>query len=180
MDFTLWAKMYIMEELKYELVETYSIYHEGCEDLWIKLRFVNGESLLVGVLYRHPKSNTHDFAVKLQNSLQKANEENLNCVIMGNVNINVAEDKISDEVGDYLQMLNINAFHNLINQPTRVTATTQTIIDHLQTNAYKFNIVPGIVTSAITDNHPLFVVINHTKLNIKLPNSYIRSLKSFE
>ena len=57
--------MYIMEELNYELVETYSIYHEGCEDLWIKLRFDNGESLLVGVLYRHPKSNDDDFAVKL-------------------------------------------------------------------------------------------------------------------
>ena len=76
--------------------------------------------------------------------------------------------------------LNSNAFHNLINQPTRVTATTQTVVDHAYTNAYKYNIVLGIVTSAITDHYPLFVIINHLKLQIDLPNSYIRSLKNFE
>ena len=110
------------------------INHRDCEDLWIKLGCNNSESLLVCVLYRHQKSKTDNFTEKLQSSLEKVDEENFNWFILGDVNIDITKDKLSNKTRNYLNMLNCNAFHSLIDKPTKVTATSQTVIDRVYTS----------------------------------------------
>ena len=61
--------MYVSETLEFKVVQNYSINDPNCEDFWIKLRFNNNETLLVCVIYRHPKANIYDFFDKLNNSL---------------------------------------------------------------------------------------------------------------
>ena len=76
-------------------------------------------------------------------------------------------------------MLRSNSFHSLIDFPTRVTAKSQTIIDHVYLNLYTYKTIPGIIKSSLTDHYPLFVILNHTKLNVEQPTFYTRSLKKF-
>ena len=76
-------------------------------------------------------------------------------------------------------MRSSNSFHSLIDFSTRVTAKSQTIIDHVYSNLYRYKTIPGIIKSSVTDHYPLFVTLNHTKLNVEQPTFYTRSLKKF-
>ena len=81
------AAMYISETLEYDVIQNYSIDHVDCEDLWIKLHFNSNETLLVFVFYRHPKLNFNNFANKIHISLSQVSAGNLNCVLLGDPNI---------------------------------------------------------------------------------------------
>ena len=87
--------MYVSETLEFVVIQNYSINDPNCEDLWIKLRFKNSETLLVCVIYRHPKANINDFFDILNNSLIKVAADNLNCVILGDVNIDLKKMKLA-------------------------------------------------------------------------------------
>ena len=76
-------------------------------------------------------------------------------------------------------MLNSNSFHNLIDWHTRITPVSQTTIDHVYSNVFKYKSVPGIVKCALTDHYPIFVILKHSKRNVDQTNHYNRSLKEF-
>ena len=137
--------------------------------LWVNLRFKNSETLLVCVIYRHPKANINDFFDKLNNSLIKIAADNLNCVILGDVNIDLKTNEACGNTRSYLNMLNSNSFHNLIDLHTRIAPVSWTTIDHVYSNVFKYKSVPGIVKCALTDHYPIkrsdhYCLINIVKL----------------
>ena len=161
------------------MIQNYSIDHVDCEDLWIKLHFNSSETLLVCVFYRHPKLNFNDFANKIHISLSKVSADNLNCVLLGDANIDLKKINTCNKTRSYSNMLSSNSFHSLIDFPRRVTAKSQTIIDHVYSNLCRYKIIPGIIKSSLTDHYPLLVILNHTKLNVEQTTFYTRSLKKF-
>jgi len=76
---------------------------------------------------------------------------------MGDIDINVNANDISSH--DYLHMLHLNTFINLITKTTRKTPTSQTTIDHIITNDSKSKITPGVLTYSISDHCPVFCKI---------------------
>ena len=65
-------------------------------------------------------------------------------------------------------MIESNAFSSLITQPTRVTAGSQTIIDHLLTNDAESAITPGVFLYKLADHYAIYCSISsynskHTK-----------------
>ena len=56
-------------------------------------------------------------------------------------------------------MLQSNAFHSIVDKPTRITATSSTLIDHILTNDAISQITPGILNSDVSDHFPTFVLI---------------------
>ena len=70
--------MYVSETLEFEVIQNYFFNDLNCEDLWIKSRFKNSETLQVCFIYRHPKANIYDFFDKLNNSLIIVAADNLN------------------------------------------------------------------------------------------------------
>ena len=171
--------MYISETLEYDVIQNYSIDHVDCEDLWIKLHFYCSKTLLVCVFHRHPKLNFNDFANKIHISLSKVSADNLNCVLLGDANIDLKKINTCNKTRSYSNMLSSNSFHSLIDFPTRVTAKSQTITDYVYSNLYRYKTIPGIIKSSLTNHYPLFVILNHTKLNVEQPTFYTRSLKKF-
>ena len=171
--------MYVYETLEYEVIQNYSINDPNCEDLWVKLRFKNSETLLVCVICRRPKTNINDFFDKLNNSLIKIAADNLNCVILGDVNIDLKTNEACGKTCSYLNMLNSNSFHNLIDLHTRITPVSRTTIDHVYSNVFKYKSVPGIVKCALTDHYPILIILKHSKRKVDQTNHYTRSLKEF-
>ena len=86
--------MYVSETLEFEVIQNYSFNDPNCEDLCIKLRFKISQTLLVCVVCRHPKANIYDFFDKLINSLIEVAADNLNCIILGDVNIDLKKMKL--------------------------------------------------------------------------------------
>ena len=170
--------MYVSETLKYEVIQNYSINDPNCKDLWVKLRFKNSETFLVCVIYRHPKANINDFFDKLNNSLIKIAADNLNCVVLGDVKIDLKTNEACSKARSYLIMLNSNSFHNVIDLLTRITPVSRTTIGHVYSNVFKYKSVPGIVKCALTDHYPIFVTLKHSKRKVDQTNHYTRSLKN--
>ena len=67
-------------------------------------------------------------------------------MVMGDFTIDLSGDNNRSPFVDYLQILQSNAFVSIVNLPTRITPTSQTITDHIFTNDSVSVITPGIST----------------------------------
>ena len=78
-------------------------------------------------------------------------------------------------------MLRSNAFHSIVDKPTRVTATSSTLIDHILTNNAISQITPSILNSDVSDHFPTFVLIKNVdkKKVSALENRYYRCQTNF-
>ena len=72
----------------------------------------------------------------------------------------------------YLQILNANAFMNLINKSTRVglTSNSQTTIDHILTNDNNSSISPGVFHFSISDHYWIFGLFSSEKFKVPKSN----------
>ena len=71
-----------------------------------------------------------------------------------NIVLNSSEDTSSQS--EYLNELKSNGFSNLITKSTRVTATSQTTIDHILSNDYDSVLTPGVFSFKLADHYPIF------------------------
>lgn len=97
----------------------------------IETLFLRSESsLIVGVVYRPPNSSIPTFLDKLEEIFLLLLNDNIPVVIVGDINI----DSINSNNIEYTNVLQSYNFHNIITVPTRITASSATLIDHVLTN----------------------------------------------
>ena len=80
---------------------------------------------------------------------------------------------------DYLDMLYSSNLLPVITKPTRITSHTATLIDHIYTNASTDQIIPGIVTTDISDHLPTFCFIRRQITRLK-PKRFFRDYSNFD
>ena len=157
---------------------------DGCEDLWFDVQFpFQHNKFIFSVIYGHPWNNlTTAFIESLDESLQKVNRKGDQVVIMGDINIDLNPNNNYASRSEYLHMLEINAFSNLITKPTRVTENSQTIIDHLLTNDNESLINPGVLHYKLADHLPIFCLISLPKINSyqSTATNIFRNIKSID
>ena len=133
----------------------------------MKLKFSGGtDKYIIAVIYRHPWDNTGTFLNSLDENLQILNKKRSKVILMGDINIDLKCD--SSLKSEYLHMIESNVFSSLFTQPTRVTAGSQTIIDHLLTNDTESAITPGVFLYKLADHYAIYCSISsynfkHTK-----------------
>ena len=59
--------VYISRELRFEIVSNLNLDIDGCDNIWLKLCHAD---LLLGVIYRHPRSNVKLFTYQLNKRLE--------------------------------------------------------------------------------------------------------------
>ena len=167
--------VYISSELRFNILFNPSLDIDGCENIWIKLCH---SDLLLGVIYRHPRSNVKLFTDQLNKTLEQLKTSKV--YLIGDININLSpifdvsnKDSNVNSANEYVNMLASNGYFPLITLPTRVTAVSSSIIDHIITNDHKNIIFPGIIKSDLTDHYPIFcfiddVVTCSNKTNLKI------------
>ena len=88
---------------------------------------------------------------------------------MGDINIDISSDHHSLFQNDYLNAIKSNGFSSLITNPTRVTTTSQTIIDHILTNVHDSVLTPGVFSYKLADHYLIFCKVStsvcHTTKN---------------
>ena len=115
----------------------------------------------IAVIYRHPKNNVNIFLDALDDKLQILNNNRRKVVLMGDLIIDLNSD--SSRRADYVNLIESNAFSNLITQPTCVTADSQTIIDHILTNDNESVITPRVFLYKLADHYAIYCSITHSK-----------------
>ena len=113
------------------------------------------ESVLVGLIYRHPGNSISDFTKQLSEFLLVNNIlQNKEICIFGDININSLKKDRETSIKNYF-----NEIHSfcLINVPTGVTQQEGTLIDHSYfTNPQRVQNTK-VFLSDISDHFPLYV-----------------------
>ena len=130
--------VYISSELRFNILFNLSLDIDGCENIWFKLCH---SDILLGVIYRHPRSNKL-FTDQLNKTLEQLKPSKV--YLIGDMNINLSpifdvsnNDSNVNSANEYVNMLASNGYFPLITLPTRVTAVSSSIIDHIITNDHK-------------------------------------------
>jgi hypothetical protein len=109
------------------------------ETLWISVN--NKETqVLIGISYRQKRGNyAPDYWVKLQAGYDSAIATKIpNVMLVGDFNADPGNDKTSYDV--LTEFISLNNLHQFINEPTRVTSGSASILDLIITN------LPNLVT----------------------------------
>ena len=132
-----------------------------CEDIWLNAVEPCTNSIInVIVLYRHPNTCKKKFSLKLGEALDKQPFANTTTHILSDVNLDINKFNRSTLAQNYPDGLISKVFFPLITQPTRVTDTSASIIDHIITNDLSHKLIPGIIrTDDLSDHYMIYVII---------------------
>ncbi|XP_077969489.1 uncharacterized protein LOC144424244 [Styela clava] len=165
---------YILENKKYNILNFPGQESLDYESIWLELeQKQSNKSVILGSVYRHPRQDNVKFLEFMDEMLCSLNRKNCHYYILGDMNINLLQSN-SKNILDYVNMLQSNFSFQLICQPTRVTDTSSTLIDHIYTNCLNANLVPGILLSDISDHFPVFCLskMNTLDKNSKRPRKH--------
>ena len=103
------------------------------ESVWIKMKY-SKYALLIGTMYRPPSSNC-DYLNEMYDQLDQMNMLHNNIILMGDLNFDFKQDEsLSSNPIHHMELL--YDMKQLIQEPTRVTANTSTLIGVILSNVY--------------------------------------------
>ena len=148
---------YVSSDLASELiVPTVEPLH--FESIFVKVNLHESKYITIGNIYRPPSAPAESFncIVSTINSIKDRNE----LAILGDFNKNWL-DKSSSSAKNIIRNLNLT---QLINEPTRVTSTTQSLLDWILVSHPNRYIKSGIMSDCFSDHCTVFCI-----WKIKLP-----------
>ena len=125
------------------------------ESLFIEVT-INNERVIIGVLYRRPRSSFEDFMYDYRKILQELGDRK--AYICGDFNLNLLQYETCNSVNTFVDLCFEYAYIPLINKPSRISSHSATAIDHIWHNRYDSAIECGILMSDTSDNFSPFVI----------------------
>lgn len=86
-------------------------------------------------------------------------------IIFGNLNIDLLAN--SNVKTNLIELLSSYGCENIVNQPTRVTKQSATLLDACFTSFFPENIVSSVIPSGMSDHLPFFVLFTLKKQLLK-------------
>ena len=170
--------LYLNENINYVIRP--NIHIDGVEDLFIELINMNGKNAVIGVIYRPPNSSVETFLEKLDICLDGVSEEDKDIYLMGDFNIDLLSATHTTHSENFSNVLCAHALYPHITVPTRITSTTQTLIDNIFSNVFDKVITGGSIYFDISDHLPIFIVIKQTDFPFNVKNNNEAKMKRKE
>ena len=114
-----------------------SYFDEDCETVFIEVeegQQRQNHNVIIGVIYRPTNQDISSFNDKMNNIVNIVRRENKTCYLLGDYNINILNYASHVQTAQFVDMMSSNGFLPLITRPSRVTATSATLIDNIFTN----------------------------------------------
>ena len=108
----------------------FDLENDDIEAIWIEIAFPNARSIILCHGYRPEWVTVRDWSEKIETSLERVLAENKEVIIMGDLNIDW-KDIDKSECHPWKELLVGFQLEQMIAEPTRVTDTTSTLIDHI-------------------------------------------------
>ena len=149
------------------------------ESICTEIKQPNSKPFIISYFYRPPSSKVQwitDFSLILEKVLTDEKE----CIVIGDFNFDLL--KTDNNSKPWLELMESMNFEQLVNDPTRVTSNSATLIDHAFSNT-PINISNVTVPCyAISDHYPICITrkisSNHIKGPVHKTIAY-RSMKHF-
>ena len=96
------------------------------------------------MIYRHPDNKAikiEKFSVNIHNVFQCFSSKKLNFCVVGDFNINLMQHNLNNSIRKYANYsLSCSTKCNIVKPPTRITAHTKTLLDHIKVNSEQINV----------------------------------------
>ena len=170
--------VYVNDDLP--CIQRHDLEISSVESIWLEVKQPNSKPVLLSYVYRPPSSKVqwlHDFSSSLDNASTYENE----CLIIGDFNFDIQSDSFQSKAWFDL-MLSIN-FTQLVKDPTRITPTSATLIDHVFSNNPENIVNVSVPPYSISDHYPVCISRKVSSSYIKGPvhkTIIYRSMKHFD
>ena len=159
--------LYIKNSFNYEERKDLQLYNENYESVWTNIKIRN-KKLTIGVIYRHPNRFIKEFSEDLSKVFLNLTSNKNDCILIGDFNIDYNKINKDPLITNYFDMTNSFNFYNKIQSPTRITANSATVIDHLYINNNS-NFSTTTIINDISDHLPI-LGLTKTNRNTKKPD----------
>lgn len=163
---------YVRSQIKYKVLQTNN---NSIEHLCLEL-FVSNKSYGFCVVYKPPKFNVRHFFDEFENILSDVLPliETFYCT--GDFNVNLLNTDCPDTrvVCDFFETMGL---HQVIDQPTRITSSTATLIDYILTTKRR-TILDVVVECVDFSDHEL--LISNINIEIKKKEIVYKTVRNFK
>ena len=169
--------VYIFES-NLNFIERYDLISETLENLTVEIKKPRSKSILVSTWYRPPDSPISHFS-EFEKMIGLMDAENLEYFLLGDLNIDCLSTNNSPNRDKITEIFDIYGLEQMINEPTRITDKSSTLIDLCITNSPANVVNSGVLHLSISDHSLVYMI---RKAQYKRNGSRIvefRSLKNF-
>ena len=99
--------------------------------------------------------------------LEKLSCEKKEIILMEDFNINLLKYDSDKDTTDFGDTMYASSFYRTINTPTRITATSKTLIDNIFYNDSTKKVVAGNITTSISDHLTQYLIIKDQATNFE-------------
>ena len=128
---------------------------DDLESIWLDIRAGNNKFTL-GTIYRPPNSPVHRWNL-IADSIENANPNLFNKIlVVGDLN----DDLLPDTPCHLLDIIETFQLFQFISEPTRITPTTETLLDPVISNHFNLVYQAGVIPPFCSDHHGTYAVLN--------------------
>ena len=172
--------LYINENKPYHLRDDLTVFiPHVLESLFVEVQINSKKSIIIGVIYRpntQPRADLDEFTDNIYTITSKISTENKHAYIMGDFNIDLLKFRTHEKTNDFINSMITKGYLPLITKPTRITAQSATLIDHIYSNYTHHNYESGIVISDVADHFGTFYVSRKTAATEKPKYKFVRQM----
>lgn len=168
--------IYLKSNLNFHIRE--DLNDNELEFLTVEVRNLRSKSFLVSSWYRPPKSSP-DLFCRFERLIDKIDSNNLELYLLGDLNCNLLPNAFDENKNALLNVFDIYGLTQLIKEPTRITQTSQTLLDLCITNFPDKISKSGIIHVGISDHSLIYAIRKSNYMNIGSRNIIKRDLRHF-
>ena len=163
----------------YEIIDSLEMNLMNCEDVWIKIKCKDRNTLLVGSIYRHPCNDVTTFVTKFGQVLDNLSSKEQNYVIGGDFNIDLY--KTNTTATNYMNEVKSHGCTQIVENPTRYShKNTPAILDHIYSNINKEQFKTKILQSDISDHLPILSILEFGNFTTNIKATWKRDFRNFD
>jgi hypothetical protein len=146
--------VYLKDDTAYQYTRCKALEVEELEVIWFTVKATISRPFLVCFIYRKPKSI---FMSHFKTMVKKALNLSKEVIILGDLNENVLQIPLTGSTKNLLDFMELHDFKQCVKQPTRVTETSSTLIDHVYCSDVNHIRSCVVLSNSLSDHYPVKV-----------------------
>ncbi|XP_044757725.1 uncharacterized protein LOC123315888 [Coccinella septempunctata] len=148
--------------------------NDHCEQIWIRVK-MNNTSFAIGCVYRPPKGSLPSFIEALDDSLSSIVPTVDELILLGDVNIDLLT------TGTLINSMDAYGFKQLIDEPTRISRDSMTLLDPIFVTSLGCVSNSGVVNADVVSDHKMVFCELSFESSVTRPRMhYYRDFKFFD
>ena len=147
--------IYVRTNLNYKIRDDLQL--DALENLVLEIKKPRSKPILICIWYRPPDSSVDNFSEFVQ-TIGSFDAENLEYYLLGDLNVDFMPTSESSNRQEMREILDIYDMVQLINQPTRITTSSSTLIYLCLTNKPVSIVKSGVLHLSISDHSLIYMI----------------------